>query len=167
MTHGKIIYYDEEFIADFNHLKILLEAQDRQKIHRFLIDRFGFIFKTFQYYAKACPEVVNEFADADEEIRRELMRPLSYRQYRLVEGSFSQWAEEEWMVNWSFWDFLDDNGTIAQKKVMSAAEVCACSMIYENVCVSLSSPHRLKGSPHFDEQQAQDTRMEKNGGDVV
>jgi len=72
------------------------------------------------------------------------MRPLSHHQYRLLEGSFSPWKDEEWLVNSSFWDFLDDGGRICRKKVMSVAEVSACAVIYENVCVSLSSSHRLK-----------------------
>jgi hypothetical protein len=144
MTQGKIIFYDEAFIENLNRLKELLETHDRAEIHRFLIDRFGFIFKMCQYYAKHSPEGVPEFEQADEETKQQLMRPLSHHQYRLLEGSFSPWKDEEWLVNSSFWDFLDDGGRICRKKVMSVAEVSACAVIYENVCVSLSSSHRLK-----------------------
>ena len=66
MTQGKIIFYDEAFIENLNRLKELLETHDRAEIHRFLIDRFGFIFKMCQYYAKHSPEGVPEFEQADE-----------------------------------------------------------------------------------------------------
>ena len=134
MASDKIIRYDEDFIARFEELKGLIEADDRPKLHRFLMDSFGRIFELFQYYARQDAEGgVPEFEEADEETRRELMRPLSYRQYRMIERSFSIWENERELVIWSIWDFLHDNGRIYEKKVMSIAEVSGCSLVLEEV----------------------------------
>jgi prephenate dehydrogenase len=134
MASDKIIYYDREFIKKFEELKALLETGDRQQIYQFLLKEFQFIFKLNQYYWKQIAESnAREFLEEEEEIRQELMRPLSHRQYRMIERSFSRWLEEEDHVIWSIWDFLHDNDRIYQKKVMSSAEVGGCSMILENV----------------------------------
>ena len=134
MASDKIIYYDREFIKKFEELKALLETEDRQQIYQFLLKEFQFIFKLNQYYWKQIAESnAQEFLEEEEEIRQELMRPLSHRQYRMIERSFSRWLEEEDHVIWSIWDFLHDNDRIYQKKVMSSAEVGGCSMILENV----------------------------------
>ena len=139
MATDKIIYYDDEFIRRFEKLKEMIEAEDRPALHRFLIDNFGFIFTMFQYYAKHFSEGdAHDFWEVDEEIKRELMRPLSYRQYRMIERSFSRWKHEEELVIWSIWDFLHDNGQIYKKKVMSSAEVSCCSLILENVYCCLA-----------------------------
>ena len=79
-----------------------------------------------------------EFEEADEETKRELMRPLSYRQYRMIERSFSVLEEEEKLVIASVWDFLHDNGGIYKKRVMSPAEVSGCSLILEQVYCCLA-----------------------------
>ena len=134
MEKDIIIYYDNEFIKKFEELKTLLEDEDRPKIYQFLLNEFQFIFKLNQYYWKEIAESnAREFADADDDMKQELMRPLSHRQYRMIERSFSPWREEEECVIWSIWDFLHDNGRIYHKKAMSSAEVGGCSMILENV----------------------------------
>lgn len=134
MAADRIIRYDDEFISRFEKLKELIEAEDRPVLYRFLIENFGHIFKLFQYYAKHIAEGdAKDFEEADEETKRELMRPLSYRQYRMIERAFSIWKEEEDLVIWSIWDFLHDNGRIYEKKVMSSAEVSGCSLILEEV----------------------------------
>ena len=139
MEKDIIIYYDNEFIKKFEELKTLLEDEDRPKIYQFLLKEFQFIFKLNQYYWKQIAESnAREFADADDEMKQELMRPLSYRQYRMIERSFSPWREEEELVIWSIWDFLHDNGRIYHKKAMSSAEVGGCSMILENVYCCLA-----------------------------
>ena len=139
MTSGRIIYYDGEFIRKFEKLRDVIDAGDRRYLHRFLIDNFGFIFEIFQYYAKQSAEGnVPEFEEADEETKRELMRPLSYRQYRMIERAFSVLEEEEELVIASVWDFLHDNGRIYQKRVMSPAEVSGCSLILEQVYCCLA-----------------------------
>lgn len=134
MLSDKIIRYDEDFIARFEKLKEMIEAENKPVLHQYLIDNFGYIFKTFQYYAKEIATGdAKDFEDADEDTKRELMRPLSHRQYRLIERSFSPWKEEEGLVIWSIWDFLHDDGRIYEKKVMSSAEVSGCSLILEEV----------------------------------
>ena len=139
MEKDIIIYYDNEFIKKFEELKTLLEDEDRPKIYQFLLKEFQFIFKLNQYYWKQIAESnAREFADADDEMKQELMRPLSHRQYRMIERSFSPWLEEEELVIWSIWDFLHDNGRIYGKKVMSSAEVGGCSMVLENVYCCLA-----------------------------
>ena len=50
METNIIIYYDKEFIKNFDELKTLLDAGDRQKLYQFLLDKFGFIFKMNQIY---------------------------------------------------------------------------------------------------------------------
>ena len=146
MATDKIIYYDKEFIKKFEELKALLEAEDRQQIYQFLLKEFQFIFKLNQYYWKQIAESnAQEFLEEKEEIRQELMRPLSHRQYRMIERSFSPWLEEEDHVIWSIWDFLHDNERIYHKKVMSSAEVAGCSMILENVyCCLARQPVKKK-----------------------
>ena len=139
MTSDRILYYDDEFIRKFEKLRDVIDAGDRRYLHRFLIDNFGFIFETFQYYAKQSSEGnVPEFEEADEETKRELMRPLSYRQYRMIERAFSVLEEEEELVIASVWDFLHDNGGIYKKRVMSPAEVSGCSLILEQVFCCLA-----------------------------
>ena len=134
MQSDKIIRYDFEFIKRFEKLKDVLETEDKPAIHEFLIDNFGFIIKICQYYAKNIADGdARDFEEADESVKMELMRPLSHRQYRMVERSFSRWEKEEWLVIWSIWDFLHDNARIYDKEVMSSAEVACCSMILENV----------------------------------
>ena len=134
MASDKIICYDSEFIKKFEELKILIEEEDRPKIYQFLLNNFQFIFKMNQrYWIQIAESNAREFLEEEEEIRQELMRPLSHRQYRMIERSFSPWREEGELVIWSIWDFLHDNGRIYHKKVMSSAEVGGCSMILENV----------------------------------
>ena len=140
MASDRIIRYDREFIDKFEKLKEILEGEDHPLIHRYLIDSFGYIFQTFQYYAKEIRDAgLKDFDEADGETKRELMRPLSFRQYRILERSFSRWKDEEENVIWSAWDFLHDNGDIYGKKVMSSAEVCAFSAVLENVYMCLAT----------------------------
>ncbi len=139
MEKNIIIYYDKDFLKKFEDLKIILEAEDRPKLYQFLLKEFQFIFKLNQIYWKQIAENNGrDFLEADKEIQQELMRPLSHRQYRMIERSFSPYLEEEEFVLWSIWDFLHDNGRIYQKKAMSSAEVSGCSMILENVYVCLA-----------------------------
>ena len=134
MLSDKIIRYDEDFISRFEKLKDLIEAENKPVLHQYLIDNFGYVFKTFQYYAKnIAAGDAKDFEDADEETKRELMRPLSHRQYRMIERAFSTLKEEEDLIIWSIWDFLHDDGRIYGKKVMSSAEVSGCSLILEEV----------------------------------
>ena len=145
MKKDIIVYYDKTFITKFEELKTVLETEDRPKLYQFLLKEFQFIFKLNQYYWKQIAESnAREFLEEEEEIRQELMRPLSHRQYRMIERSFSRWLEEEDHVIWSIWDFLHDNGRIYQKKVMSSAEVSGCSMILENVycCLARTEKNR-------------------------
>ena len=139
MASDRILYYDDEFIRKFEKLRDVIDAGDRPYLHRFLIDNFGFVFTMFQCYAKESAEGnVPEFEEADEETKRELMRPLSYRQYRMIERAFSVLEEEEELVIASVWDFLHDNGGIYKKRVMSPAEVSGCSLILEQVFCCLA-----------------------------
>lgn len=132
MTDNKIIKYDEEFIKKFEALKAVLEAEDRPSVYQFLRENFQFIFEMNQSYMKLAGEGAKDFEEADAEIQRELMRPLSHRQVRIIERSFSIWDFEREHVIWTPWDFLHDNGRIYEKKVMSPAEVSGFSMTLEN-----------------------------------
>ncbi|MCR5563207.1 MAG: hypothetical protein K6F46_07550 [Desulfovibrio sp.] len=129
---SKIILYDAEFLKKFEELKRLLEDGDRLKLKGFLLENFDFVFKTQQYYAKRIAEGdARDFEEADERIRRELMRPLSHRQYRMIEQAFISYEEDD--VLSSLWTFLDDCGRIRHKTAMSSAEVGGCSLILEQV----------------------------------
>lgn len=132
MPSDKIILYDAEFLKRFEELKHHLYDGDRQKLKGFLLENFDFVFKTQQYYAKRIAEGdARDFEEADERIRRELMRPLSHRQYRIIERAFLSYDED--VVISSLWDFLHDNGRILKKTAMSSAEVGGCSLILEQV----------------------------------
>ena len=139
MAFDRIIRYDNVFIRNFEKLGEVIEIGDKPYIHRFLIDNFGFIFTTFQYYARqADGGIVQEFEEADEKTKGELMRPLSYRQYRMIERAFSSGEEEQELVIRSIWDFLHDSGRIYEKDVMSSAELSGCSLILEQVYCALA-----------------------------
>ncbi len=134
MISDQIIYYDDEFIKMFEKMKDVIAIGDKSYLHKFLIDNLGYIFSFFQYYANEIAEGnARDFEEADDETKLELMRPLSYRQYRMIERSFSIWKGDEEEVISSIWDFLHDYGRIYDKKVMSSAEVSACSLILEQV----------------------------------
>lgn len=93
MKTDKIIYYDETLIRKVDGLKDFLgiEKKDYPIMHRYLIDNFGFLFKAFQYYSIQIAEGgTKDLEKADEEIRNELMRPLSYRQHEMIIRSFSK-----------------------------------------------------------------------------
>lgn len=137
MASDTILYYDAEFIRKFEALKPLLEDGDRPAIYAFLLENFGFIFRANQYYAKQIAEGdAQDFEEADEQIHRELMRPLSHRQYRMIERAFLAANDED--ILWSIWDFLHDNNHIYTKKAMSSAEVGGCSLILEQVYCCLA-----------------------------
>ena len=68
-------------------------------------------------------------------MQHQLMRPLSHRQYRMIERAFS--GEDEEAI-WTVWDFLHDNRRIYTKSVMSPAEVGGFSLILEQVYCRLS-----------------------------
>ena len=141
MTSDGIIYYDGEFMRRFEKLKDVIDGGDRRATHRFLIDNFGHIFKTFQYCAKRIAQGGEaDFGEADEATKRELMRPLSHRQYRMIERAFSPWREEEALVIGAIWEFLYDDGRIYGKSAMSSAEVGGFCLILERVCVCLTQP---------------------------
>ena len=106
METNIIIYYDKGFIKNFEELKTLLDAGERPKIYQFLLDKFGFVFKMNQvYWIRIAKNNGRDFLETGKEIQQELMRPLSHRQYRLIEGSFSPYREEEEDVISSIWDF--------------------------------------------------------------
>nr|AHF24350.1 hypothetical protein [uncultured bacterium Contig575] len=128
----KIIRYDAAFLRSFEELAARLEAGDRPALNRFLAERFGHIFRVNQYYWRAIAEgAARDFEEADEAARRELMRPLSHRQYRMIETAFLADDEEDAIP--SIWNFLHDNGRIYAKRFMSAAEVGGFSLILEQV----------------------------------
>ena len=141
MASDKIVYYDDEFIRKFEKLADFNDAGPAEypAMHRYLIDSFGYLYQLFQYYAKhIAAGDARDFEEADEETKRELMRPLSFRQYRMIERAFSALQEEEALVIASVWDFLQDNGCIYKKKIMSPAEVSGCSLILEQVYCCLA-----------------------------
>ena len=136
MTASNIVRYDDEFIRKFEDLERFVDVtpEDYPVMHRYLIDSFGYLYRVFQHYSlRIATGEANDFDDVDEETRRELMRPLSYRQYQMIERSFSRWEEERHLVISSLWDYLHDNGRIYDKKVMSSAEVCGFSLVLMNV----------------------------------
>lgn len=141
MASDKIIRYDEEFIGKVEKLKDFLdiEEKDYPVMHSYLMDNFGYLFQVFQYYSKQIAEgTAQDFEEADEDTKRELMRPLSHRQYEMIGRSFSIWEEEKDLVLSSLWDYLYDNGRIYKKRIMSSAEVCGFSLILMNVYKCLS-----------------------------
>lgn len=132
-----IVRYDGTFFKKFDALQARIEAEDRPALYRFLLDEFSFLFKLFQDYAKQDDAGgVRDFEEADAKTQRELMRPLSYRQYRMIEQAFL--AAEDADVIGSLWDFLYDDGRVYAKKVMSPAEIDGGSLILEQVYCCLA-----------------------------
>ena len=139
MNSDKFVYYDADFLAKFKKLAEVMEEKDKAVLHRYLIDNFSHIFRVFQYYAREDGSGgVKEFEEVDAAMKRELMRPLSFRQYRMIQRSETWIAEEEDLLISSIWDFLYDNGRIYEKKIMSCAEVAGASLILENVYTALA-----------------------------
>ncbi len=137
MASDIIIRYDADFIRKFEELKPLIEDGRKPVIHAFLLENFGFIFTMNQYYAKQIAEdSAQDFDGCDEAIRSELMRPLSHRQYRMIERAFLSSEDDD--IIWSIWDFLHDNNRVYNKKAMSSAEVGGCSLILEQVYCCLT-----------------------------
>ncbi len=137
MTSDKVVCYDGAFVQRFEALGAMIDAGDRSALYRFLRRTFGDLFRLNQYYARTIAEGdARDFDEADEAIRRELMRPLSWRQYRMIEQAFLAQAAED--VICSIREFLYDNGRIYRKKAMSAAEVAGFSLILEQVYICLS-----------------------------
>ena len=136
MASDKIVYSDDAFIRKLEKLADFHDAGPAEypAMHRYLIDQFGYLFQIFQYYAKHIASGnARDFEEAEEETKRELMRPLSYRQYEMIARSFSIWEEETGLVVGSLWDYLHDNGRIYEKKVMSSAEVGGFTLVLMNV----------------------------------
>ena len=132
----KIVYYDDAFLKKFEQLETFLDVKEKDYplMHRFLIDNFGYLFKVFQYYAKdIAVDGAKDLEDVSEDIKSELLRPLSYRQYEIIGRSFSIWENEKDLVISSLYDFLHDNGRIYEKKVMSSAEIGGFAMVLMNV----------------------------------
>lgn len=132
----KIVYYDDVFLKKFEQLETFLDVKEKDYplMHRFLIDNFGYLFKVFQYYAKdIAVDGAKDLEDVSEDIKSELLRPLSYRQYEIIGRSFSIWENEKDLVISSLYDFLHDNGRIYEKKVMSSAEIGGFAMVLMNV----------------------------------
>lgn len=136
MESDGIIRYDGGFLAKTAALRGRIEAGDGRALRDFWLENFAFVFKTCQeYWKRAGEEGWRDFGGADDETRRELARPLSHRQYRMVERAFKGTDED---AIWAAWDFLDDSGRIRAKKAMSAAEVAGFSLIWEQVCRRLA-----------------------------
>ena len=136
MMSDKIVYYDDVFLKKFEQLETFLDVKEKDYplMHRFLIDNFGYLFKVFQYYAKdIAVDGAKDLEDVSEDIKSELLRPLSYRQYEIISRSFSIWENEKDLVISSLYDFLHDNGRIYEKKVMSSAEIGGFAMVLMNV----------------------------------
>ena len=136
MMSDKIVYYDDVFLKKFEQLETFLDVKEKDYplMHRFLIDNFGYLFKVFQYYAKdIAVDGAKDLEDVSEDIKSELLRPLSYRQYEIIGRSFSIWENEKDLVISSLYDFLHDNGRIYEKKVMSSAEIGGFAMVLMNV----------------------------------
>ncbi|MBP5256063.1 MAG: hypothetical protein J6Z80_03305 [Clostridia bacterium] len=137
VQNDEVLYYDTDFTAKVAKLGELIDSGDRNALRIFIIDTFGKIFRVFQHYANRAAEP--EWKDiADGETLRELSRPLSLRQYRMIERSFSPFVEYDDDAIRSLWNFLDDYGRIHDKKIMSTSEIFGCSLIYEQVCRRLS-----------------------------
>jgi len=137
MASEKIIRYDGDFIKKFEELKTVLEEGSKPELYAFLLEKFQYLFRIYQYYAMQIAEGdAQDFEEADEETRSELMRPLSHRQYRMIETAFLADDEEDLLS--SIWNFLDDCGRIYHKKVMSSAEISGFSLILEQVYCCLA-----------------------------
>ena len=136
MEPDGIIRYDGGFIRKFEELRMRIEAGDREALRGFWLENFAFVFKACMDCGKRAGKGdLREFDGADGETRRELARPLSHRQYRMVERAFKG---EDGDAIWAAWDFLDDNGGIYAKKAMIAAEMGGFSLIWEQVCCRLA-----------------------------
>ncbi|MBE5807068.1 MAG: hypothetical protein E7317_01845 [Clostridiales bacterium] len=137
MSADNIVRYDAAFLLSFEELGARLEAKDRPALYRFLREAFDGLFRMQQYYARDIAEGgAPDLEQADAQTRRELMRPLTHRQYRLIERAFLSNDDDD--VLSAVWDFLHDNGRVYEKKVMSTAELAGFSLILEQAYCCLA-----------------------------
>ena len=137
MENAWIFPYDAAFYRKLDKLGAALESGDRRALKRCVIDDFGYLFRGCQAQARlardgAVPEGLSEAQ------LQELCRPLSWRQYRMVENAFGRYRENADEVLCSLWEFLSDEGRVGEKTVMSTAEVSGASIIYEQICIFLA-----------------------------
>ena len=107
-------------------------------INKFLIDNFRVVFDVnFLIGFKAYDNYKELFGGFDEEMKLELLRPLSRRQSQCAEALFSGFVDAREKIE-RFWDFLDDNERSGGKKYLSVAEIGVLSAIYERALMATS-----------------------------
>ena len=157
-----IIYYDAAFYEKLDALGAALESGDPSAVRGVLRAEFDFLFKAAQaYWKQAARGGLLACDEADEVTRRELTRPLSHRQYRKVEQAFQ--ARNDWDALCAIWDFLDDEGAVRRKTVMSPAEVDGISLILEQAYCRLADlcdgkPRPMYGFYGWDGADIEDER---------
>lgn len=139
MEADVIVRCDGEFFRRFEALGAMLEAGNRPALYRFLREEFGFLFRACQ---RGWRQAAGEWEPAamDEAARRELLRPLSHRQYRMIEQAFL--ATDDGDVLAALWEFLYDEERLFRRKALSPAEVAGASLILEQAYCRLARGER-------------------------
>ena len=137
MENAWIFRYDAEFYRKLDKMEAALASRDRRALKRCVIDDFGCLFRLCQAQARlaAAGAVPEGLTEAE---LHELCRPLSWRQYRMIENSFNPYAAFEDEVLCALREFLSDEGRVRDKTIMSTAEVSGASIIYEQICCALA-----------------------------
>ncbi len=122
-----LIKYDDDFLKTHKKLAEILDAGDLKEINTFILENYQKYFKIGRALAG------KSLADVSEEDRKELMRPLSTRQMRMVETLFL--CQELEGALYAYWDFFDDYERIGQKRLMSIAELGVLPIMTERMLV--------------------------------
>ena len=118
--------------------RLLEEEASLADINKFLIDNFRVVFDVnFLIGFKAYDNYKKLFKDFDDEVKLELLRPLSRRQSQCAEALFSGFVDAREKIG-RFWDFLDDNERCGTKHYLSVAEIGVLSAIYERALIATS-----------------------------
>ena len=139
MNKERILISYEDINRKKDTLGRLLEGEaPMAKINKFLIDNFRVVFDVnFLIGFKEYDNYQEIFEGFDDEVKMELLRPLSRRQSQCFEGMFDRFIEANEKMG-RFWDFLDDNERSAKKKYFSVAEINALSIMYERALMITS-----------------------------
>ena len=97
--------------------QLLEDEASLADINKFLIDNFRVVFDVnFLIGFKAYDNYKKLFGGFDEEMKLELLRPLSRRQSQCAEALFSGFVDAREKIE-RFWDFLDDNERSGRKNI--------------------------------------------------
>lgn len=126
-----LVYYDEVVKLNEKFNSFLNYEPDVSEIKPFFERNFQFIRdEQYNFFGRKIDEFEQLWEELNEDEKHELARPLSARQLFCAERVMNANDDD---IYRRLWDFLQDDGAIARKKIMSMAEVAFFAMLLERV----------------------------------